>query len=73
MAALQVNSRRAHDAKEHVPYRESRLTRMLQVRYTRRAPLPSSMLRDLEARAAARARGLGAFGLARSTVLATTD
>ena len=31
MAALQANSRRGGDAKDHVPYRESRLTRMLQV------------------------------------------
>lgn len=31
MAALQVNSRRGGDGKDHVPYRESKLTRMLQV------------------------------------------
>ena len=32
MAALQANSRRgAVDTREHVPYRESRLTRLLQV------------------------------------------
>jgi len=31
MAALQLNSRRGADAREHVPYRESRLTRLLQV------------------------------------------
>jgi hypothetical protein len=31
MAALQLNSRRGADARDHVPYRESRLTRLLQV------------------------------------------
>ena len=31
MAALQTNSRRPGDAREHVPYRESKLTRLLQV------------------------------------------
>jgi hypothetical protein len=31
MAALQLNSRRGGDGRDHVPYRESRLTRLLQV------------------------------------------